>query len=113
VQLLQLRHGRETGAIRYASTLEALEALRNEGLLSTRDAAVLSEAYRFCSRVRNRLFLQEGRVRDSLPTDTAEATRLARSLGYVRNPRTSLREDYRRITRRARRVTERRFFEDT
>jgi glutamate-ammonia-ligase adenylyltransferase len=44
--------------------------------------------------------------------DPREATRLARSLGYVREPRSSLREDYRRVTRRARRVVERVFYAD-
>ncbi len=109
-QLLQLRHGAARPSIRTPSTLEALEALGAAGLLPVEEARALAAAYRFCSRVRNRLFLQAGAQRDSLPVDPAEAVRLARSLGYRRNPRTSLREDYRRVTRRARRVTDHRFY---
>ncbi len=111
VQLLQLRHGAETPLLRSASTLAGLSALEGAGLLGSEDAGILEASYRFCARVRNRLFLQVGRPRDSLPTDPAEVTRLARSLGYVRHPRATLREEYRRLTRRARRVFEARFYE--
>jgi glutamate-ammonia-ligase adenylyltransferase len=110
VQLLQLRHGHQEPGVRGAATLEALDALEAAGLLAKGDAAALRSAYRFCARVRNRLFLQAGRPRDSLPTDPAEATRVARSLGYTHNPRTALREEYRKVTRRGRRAFEKVFF---
>ena len=90
--------------------LRGLAALASATLHASDDVAVLTEAYRFCVRVRNRLFLREGRTRDSLPSGPDEVTRLARALGYTIHPRTSLREDYRRITRRARRVMERLFY---
>ena len=110
VQLLQMRHGGAEPGILLPGTLPALQALAGAGLISADDAAVLDDAYRFCARVRNRLFLQAGRPRDSLPTDPVEVTRLARSLGHTRHPRAALREDYRRVTRRARRVFESIFF---
>ena len=110
VQLLQMLHGHDVPGIRTPSTLEGLERLAAAGLLDPDDAAVLDAAYRFCARVRNRLFLRAGRVRDSLPADPDEAGRLARSLGYEVNPRSALREEYRRVTRRARRVVERVFY---
>ena len=110
VQLLQMQHGGDDPALRTPGTLPGLSALRRAGLLESRDADELEAAYRLCARVRNRLYLQAGRRRDSLPTDPAEVTRLARSLGYGRGPRSSLREDYRRVTRRARRVVERVFY---
>jgi glutamate-ammonia-ligase adenylyltransferase len=103
-QLLQMRHGGANPQIRTPATRNALAALAEAGLLAPGRAEVLLAAYDFCTRVRNRLYLQAGRQRDSLPTDPAEVTRLARSLGYTRNPRSALREDYRRVTRRARRV---------
>jgi glutamate-ammonia-ligase adenylyltransferase len=112
VQLLQLQHGAADAAVRGGGTLGALCSLEEAELLSSGDASVLAEAYRFCARVRNRLYLQAGRPRDSLPADPAEVTRLARSLEYDLHPRTSLREDYRRLTRRSRRVVERVFFGD-
>ena len=110
VQLLQMIHGHDVPGICTPSTLEGLERLAAAGLLDPDDAAVLDAAYRFCARVRNRLFLRAGRVRDSLPADPDEASRLARSLGYEVNPRSALREEYRRVTRRARRVVERAFY---
>ncbi|MEE9299414.1 MAG: putative nucleotidyltransferase substrate binding domain-containing protein [Acidimicrobiia bacterium] len=110
VQLLQMRRGRDRPAVRGPSTLRAIEALAREGILPAGEARMLEEAYRFCARVRNRQFLRSERSFDSLPSDPAEATRLARSLGYDSSPRSALREDYRRLTRRARRVVERRFY---
>ncbi|HSM01161.1 MAG TPA: bifunctional [glutamine synthetase] adenylyltransferase/[glutamine synthetase]-adenylyl-L-tyrosine phosphorylase [Acidimicrobiia bacterium] len=110
VQLLQMEHGATHASVRSPSTLEALAALRTEGVVRSEDADALDEAYRFCASVRNRLFLRSGRTRDSLPTDPDEAARLARSLGYDIDPRAALREEYRRVTRRARRVVERVFY---
>ena len=91
-------------------TVAALDALEAAGHLASERAAALRAAYRLCSRVRNRLFLQEGRPRDSLPADPAAVTRLARSLGYEGSPRSGLREEYRRVTRRARRAFEAVFY---
>ena len=110
VQLLQLRHGQKLPSLRTPATLEALSAALSEGLLEGSDAAALAESYEFCSRVRNALFLRTGRRRDSLPTDPVETARLGRALGYTETPRTSVREEYRRLTRRARRVVEREFY---
>ena len=110
VQLLQLQNGSDHPEVRGASTLEAVASLTAAGLLDREEETILLEAYRFCARVRNRLFLRSGRTRDSLPDEPTEATRLGRSLGYTQSPRTALREDYRRVTRRARRVVERRFY---
>lgn len=110
VQLLQMEHGAVHTSVHSPSTLDALAALQAAGVILPDDAAALDEAYRFCAAVRNRLFLRSGRTRDSLPTDPDEAARLARSLGYDLDPRTALREEYRRLTRRARRVMERVFY---
>ena len=111
VQLLQLRHGPALPALRTPSTLDALTAAAAAGVLDGADAAVLAAAYDFCARVRNVLFLRTGRRRDSLPTDPVEAARVGRALGYTSTPRTSVREEYRRLTRRARRVVERVFYD--
>jgi glutamate-ammonia-ligase adenylyltransferase len=110
VQLLQMEHGFTDPSIRTPSTVDAVAALEAAGLLPPDEAAALADAYRFCAAARNRLFLREGRGRDSLPSDADEAARLARSLGYHTNPRSELREEYRRVTRRARRVMERVFY---
>jgi glutamate-ammonia-ligase adenylyltransferase len=102
VQLLQLRSG-----VRAEGTLGAVSALAHAGVLDASDARVLSEAYRFCEEARNRLYLVRGRPGDSLPPPGYHLTTLARSLG---TSAPDLRERYRRLTRRARRVTERIFY---
>ena len=102
VQLLQLQNG-----LRAEGTLDALRALTATGALGTEDAAVLVEAYEFCEAARNRLYLVRGHPGDSLPSSGHQLTTLARSLGTTS---TELREQYRRLTRRARRVTERLFY---
>lgn len=102
VQLLQLRHG-----VPGAATIGALEALVEEGRLPVEEADVLEESYRFCERTRNRSYLVVG-PGDSLPIRPELITPLARSLGFTV---AGLRTEYRRVTRRARRVVEQRFYD--
>jgi [glutamine synthetase] adenylyltransferase / [glutamine synthetase]-adenylyl-L-tyrosine phosphorylase len=102
VQLLQLLNG-----IRAEGTLDALAALVGGGALEPGDAEVLAEAYEFCEATRNRLYVVRGRPGDSLPPPGHQLTALATSVG---TSATELREQYRRLTRRARRVTERLFY---
>jgi glutamate-ammonia-ligase adenylyltransferase len=85
----------------------ALEALVNAGALDLLDARTLIESYRFCERTRNRLYLVKGSAGDSLPTNADLLGRLARSLDRTSD---QLRDDYRRVTRRARAVFERVFY---
>lgn len=110
VQLWQLRLGRRHPELQTTSTLEALGHLAENGTISAGEAEHLAMTYRLCTQLRNRLFLQTGRSHDSLPLDGEEGARLARSLGY--DSRSRLREEYRRTTRRARRIFEHRFFQD-
>lgn len=101
-QLLQLQHG-----VRATGTMAALDALGTAGALSADDRAALAEAYRFCERARNRLYLVRGSSVDALPSRPEQLTRLARSLGTGAY---DLREQYRRTTRRCRTVVERLFY---
>jgi glutamate-ammonia-ligase adenylyltransferase len=110
VQLLQLQHGGEHPELRVPGTIDALTRLRDAGFLAPDDAAALEEAYRVCERARNARYLETGSPSDALPSDRAELEKLAMLLGYVHEPATSLRNDYRRVTRRARRVVEREFY---
>jgi glutamate-ammonia-ligase adenylyltransferase len=104
-QLAQLLHG-----IRQTGTIAALRTLAGRGLISPADHQILVEAYRFCERTRNRLALVRDGASDSLPTTGRHLTTLARSLG-TSGP--GLRDEYRRRTRRARRVVERLFYGDS
>lgn len=105
VQLLQLRH-----RIPAVGTMAGIGALAAAGAMVDPDAAVLADAYRFLEGVRNRLFLVRATPGNSLPTDTNQALWLARSLGTTP---ADLREQYRRVTRRARSVMERLFYAKT
>lgn len=102
VQLLELEVG-----VREPSTLGALDLLLAEGVLSGDEGEALREAYVFCESVRNRAYLVTGRPADALPSRPEVLASLARSFG--KSP-AELREDYRRVTRRARRVMDRRFW---
>ena len=102
VQLLQLRN-----EISAEGTLDALDALTSAGAIASGDARVLAESYRFCEATRNRLYLVRGRPGDALPPPGHHLTSLARSMGTTAP---ALREQYRRLTRRARRVTDRLFY---
>jgi glutamate-ammonia-ligase adenylyltransferase len=110
VQLLQLEHGSDHPELRVPGTIDALQRLREAGFLADDDADALEAAYRFCEQARNARYLQSGSPSDSLPTDRAEIEKLGLLLGYVHQPATSLRDEYRRLTRRARRVVEREFY---
>jgi glutamate-ammonia-ligase adenylyltransferase len=109
VQLLQLQHGARDSSVRVAATIPALCALGAAGLLAADDVDVLAEAYAFCERARNACYLVTGRPTDSLPTG-ADAARVSRLLGMLHRPEAALRDEFRRVTRRARRVVERVFY---
>jgi glutamate-ammonia-ligase adenylyltransferase len=107
VQLLQLLHG-VTGT----STMAVLDVLGTKGVLASEDVAALRESYRFCERTRNRWHLVGAlpggtAPGDALPTQPDQLSHLARSLETTPS---TLRNDYRRVTRRARRVVERTFY---
>ena len=101
-QLLQLRSG-----VAAPGTMEALRRLAAASAIRADDAAVLGEAYRFCEQVRNRWFLVKGAPGDALPARADQLAKLARSCNTTA---TALREEYRRVTRRSRRVVERLFY---
>lgn len=102
-QLLQLRHG-----IRAPGTVPALEAAVEGGHLDPADAGTLIGTYEFLERTRNRLTLVQSAGRDALPTQPEVLTWLARALG---TDAAELREHYRRVTRRTRRVVDRVFYD--
>ncbi len=110
VQLLKLRHGGTRPELRGTETVGSIERLVGAGVLAGDDGQALVEAYRFCERARNYRFLHTGRAADALPSDPDAAAHLARMLGYTERPLVSLREDYKRLTRRCRRVVERVFY---
>jgi [glutamine synthetase] adenylyltransferase / [glutamine synthetase]-adenylyl-L-tyrosine phosphorylase len=110
VQLEQLVYGARHPEVRDPSTQAALAALVALDAVDAADAECLVQAYELCTRARNYRYLLTGIPGDSLPIDGDEATKLARILGHVHRPQLTLREEYRRVTRRARDVVERLFY---
>jgi glutamate-ammonia-ligase adenylyltransferase len=110
-QLLQLRYGGTVPGLRTPRTLAALAAARDAELLSADDAAALEAAWLEAARARSAVMLVRGRASDQLPRHGRELVAVARAMGYPpgRDPGQFL-DDYRRATRRARRVVERVFY---
>ncbi len=92
--------------IRDPATATGITALADAGHLRPDEARALAAAHAFCERARNRRALVSARPRDDLPTGDDLVT-LARSLDTT-GP--ALRDEYLRLTRRARRVVEHRFY---
>jgi glutamate-ammonia-ligase adenylyltransferase len=110
VQLLQLRHAAAVPALRTTSTLDALAAAAEAGLVATEDAATLRAAWCAATRARNALMLVRGRPSDVLPDDARTLNGVARAVGYPAGSRVELVDAYRKATRRARAVVERVFY---
>ncbi|WP_147796359.1 bifunctional [glutamine synthetase] adenylyltransferase/[glutamine synthetase]-adenylyl-L-tyrosine phosphorylase [Cellulomonas sp. Y8] len=108
-QLLQLRHAHEVPGLRTTSTLDALAAAREAGLVSEDDAAVLAEAWDLASRLRDALVLWTGRTGDTadvLPHDRQVLTGLAAVLGYPSGSGQDLEDAWLRASRRSRQAVE-------
>ncbi|GAB6987629.1 bifunctional [glutamine synthetase] adenylyltransferase/[glutamine synthetase]-adenylyl-L-tyrosine phosphorylase [Nocardioides pyridinolyticus] len=111
VQLLQLRHAGAVPALRTPRTLDALAAAREAGLIEEDDAAVLQQAWRRVSRVRNAVTLVRGKASDELPRDIRERAAVASILGYPPGSSDAMVNDQLRFTRLARAVVDRVFWE--
>jgi glutamate-ammonia-ligase adenylyltransferase len=111
VQLLQMRYAGGVPGLRTPRTLEALAAARDAGLVGKDDAAVLEQAWRRVSRVRNAVTLVRGRPGDELPRDVRERAAVAAILGYPPGSTDAMVNDQLRYTRLARAVVDRVFWE--
>jgi len=112
VQLIQLQHAGEITGLRTPRTLEALRCARSESLIGAADARDLEHAWLFASRLRNQIMLVRGKASDSMPADNRELSTLAQLMGYDAGRASALVADYRRITRRARSVVDRLFWDE-
>jgi [glutamine synthetase] adenylyltransferase / [glutamine synthetase]-adenylyl-L-tyrosine phosphorylase len=122
VQLFQLQHGAAVEGLRTTRTRPALSAAREAGLLSEEDERTLDEAWLLATRVRNAVMLVRGRAGDTFPSEARELGAVGRYLGYEvagQGRRSTeavgsgeMLDDYRRVTRRARAVAQRLFYED-
>ncbi|BDZ50819.1 hypothetical protein GCM10025867_30600 [Frondihabitans sucicola] len=110
VQLLQLQHAAAVPGLRTPSTLTALAAAVEAGLVSAPDADRLRDAWVIASRARSAVMLWTSRTSDVLPTDRRQLEAVARLLEYPPGSATQLEEDYLATTRRARHVFEAGFY---
>jgi len=110
VQLMQLQHAAAIPSLRTTSTLGALEAVAEAGLIDRAAAATLRSAWVFASRARSAMTLWSGKTADVLPVDRAQLEGIARLMGYPPGSANALEGDYLRVTRRARQVFEQEFY---
>ena len=111
VQLLQLQHAAATPALRTTRTIRALDAVAEAGLLEGRDAEALVAAWRIATNLRNAIVQVRGKAADSLPRDPRERSAIAQIRGYGPVGSEAMVNDYLRVTRRARQVVDRTFWE--
>ncbi|GAA2842003.1 bifunctional [glutamine synthetase] adenylyltransferase/[glutamine synthetase]-adenylyl-L-tyrosine phosphorylase [Crossiella cryophila] len=112
LQVLQLQHAHTVPALRTPSTVRGLAAAAAEGLVQPADAAALQAAWDMATRARNAATLVRGKPTDQLPRQGRELAAVARAMGYpaTADPGEFI-DEYRRVTRRARAVVERLFYD--
>jgi glutamate-ammonia-ligase adenylyltransferase len=107
VQMLQLKHAAASPQVAVPATLDALLAMRAEGILKRDDADFLVKSYRFLRTVQARMRLMSTTARDDLPDDQRELAKLAGLLRYENGE--ALWSDCQRTTAEIRRRCERLF----
>ncbi|MBB4685940.1 bifunctional [glutamine synthetase] adenylyltransferase/[glutamine synthetase]-adenylyl-L-tyrosine phosphorylase [Amycolatopsis jiangsuensis] len=113
VQLLQLQHAHEVPALRTTSTLDALTALAEAGLVPAESAESLREAWLLATRVRGAGMLVRGKAVDEVPSSGRDLAAVARVFGYsVDEDPGEFLDTYRRVTRRAHAVVEELFYDN-
>jgi len=85
VAALEILHGESRPSLRKRSTLNAIEVLAREHILSPNDAHLLDSAYRFFRRIEHALQCMAWRQTHLLPTDENELAALAARCG-MRGP---------------------------
>ncbi|WP_010146574.1 bifunctional [glutamine synthetase] adenylyltransferase/[glutamine synthetase]-adenylyl-L-tyrosine phosphorylase [Serinicoccus profundi] len=106
-QLLQLRHAHDHPGLRTTSTIDALRAAGDAGLLSEQDRAPLLEAWSVASQLRDAGIVWRGRPVDSVPSNLRDAEGMSRVMRRGPGSGASLAQDWRRTARHSREVVER------
>ncbi|MGN6126405.1 MAG: bifunctional [glutamine synthetase] adenylyltransferase/[glutamine synthetase]-adenylyl-L-tyrosine phosphorylase [Humibacter sp.] len=111
VQLQQLQHAAKSPALRTTSTLDALAACVALDLIDQSDAERLRDAWILASRARSAVTLWTNKTSDVLPAERRALEGVARLLGMPHGSASRLEEEYLAVTRRARAVFERNFYD--
>lgn len=99
IQALQLRYGGEIPSLRTPVTMEALERVAEEGLLTSADCETLHKAYAFLRLIETRQRIVHDRPEGCLEPGGQETLTLARRAGYSGpDAAAGLVSDYRGIT---------------
>jgi glutamate-ammonia-ligase adenylyltransferase len=85
-QIHQLIHGGREPRVRAPATLDALEALTENGRISPEEAADMAAAYRLLRTIEHRLQMVDDRQTHSLPTDAEALDNVARLHGLADGP---------------------------
>ena len=110
IQLLQMQHAHEIPSLKISHTLPALIAAREAGLLTEKDTDRLTDAWLLATRIRNASMLVTGRANDQVPEQRRTLSAVAHLLGYGQHHGQELFDDYRKRTRRCRKVVDRVFY---
>jgi [glutamine synthetase] adenylyltransferase / [glutamine synthetase]-adenylyl-L-tyrosine phosphorylase len=81
-QMLQLTYGHRSARLRRRGTLEALNTLRDEGILNREEYRILSDGYLFLRRLDHRLRLERDQSIDAFEADPERLQSIAQALGY-------------------------------
>jgi glutamate-ammonia-ligase adenylyltransferase len=93
-----LVHGKNHPRVLLQNTLEALTALRNEGLVGQEPFHTMDAGYRFLTNLEDRLRIMEHRSVDRMPIEGDKLRGLARRLGYPAGEEHRFLSDYFEIT---------------
>ena len=96
---------------RHDGTVEALVVAGKAGIIQQSDADALIEAWLLVTKIRNGVVLWRGKPADSMVETSADRTGLAHLFGLPPEHSEEMVNDYLRVTRRARRVVERVFYD--
>lgn len=110
VQILQLEHAHDLPTLQTTSTLDALRAAVDAGLVPEESGELLEDAWRLASRLRSANTLLSGQTSDVLPTDRGRLDGIGRILEYPPRSATLVEESWMKTARRARRVFEKLFY---
>jgi glutamate-ammonia-ligase adenylyltransferase len=83
IQALQLVYAGKNPSLRRKNSLQAMNALREAGLMQSEDHSSLHDAYRFLRTVEHRIQMVQERQTHSIPRKEEEFRALARRCGFV------------------------------
>jgi glutamate-ammonia-ligase adenylyltransferase len=110
VQLLQLVHGRADESLRAPTTLSALSELTRRAYVGRPDGEAMHDAYAFLRTLEHRIQLHQLRRTHVVPEDDASLRRIARSMGFYKDPVAELEAAWQHHRREVRRLHEKLFY---